>query len=827
MLKQVINAIKRMDYAYDLISGSVKQVSYQAGFADQFFHHYYYDSQIRLTRATTSKDGSLWQEDARYYYYAHGPLARVELGHHLVQGTDYAYTLQGWLKGVNSDKLAALNDIGKDGHNSNARNITSTTDAYGYSLNYYDAGTGSTDDYKPRGTLGGIGNAQYPFASFTASGSNSLQNYDLFNGNISRVSTTIYAGESGQPGHIAKLPQLMSYNYDQLNRIYSASSASGYNSSSNTWVAEDDQKYDTQYGYDGNGNITTLSRNGHLSGDYEMDNLVYDYTPGTNQLRLFLEGEEQYSYDNDLDYFTTYDTYYPNTSALYDDLYEYDNIGNLVKDHREKMDIQWYVNGKVKAIKRGGFNVADLPDLEFAYDAMGNRVSKLIKSRTGNEIDDKDEFVKTYYVRDAQGNIMATYERIWNGPEPLGSNSYTQSDQLTLREQAIYGSSRVGLKTPNREIARRYLQANSIGGDVSFTYAPNVETTGINPFVSTYLLGKRKYELSNHLGNVLSVVSDNIWVNGTGGNTLGSFSPDILAANDYYAFGAIMPGRSFNTDSYRFGFNGQEKDDEVKGSGNSYDFGARMHDPRLGRFLSIDPLSTSLPAHSPYSYSINNPIMFVDEEGEWPGVTYMFFEIEAGAGFFLNGVSYIRQSGVARDEVGKTHFIMAYAGTFSHDDTFTDNVIYGAGASASFGIQQSWDAETFVGDQSGWTTGTASVGAAAGPGATASFGVNRVGFQIGVGLEAKAQFRSTYVLESISLADNEAEEVNDRSSGNTSWGLSNRTTKKDENGRFWADVTIDVGSDQKTTDVRVFSRDGNIWQSENYQQQAEAAEKED
>ncbi len=49
-----------------------------------------------------------------------------------------------------------------------------------------------------------------------------------------------------------------------------------------------------------------------------------------------------------------------------------------------------------------------------------------------------------------------------------------------------------------------------------------------------------------------------------------------------------MPRRSFSSSSYRYGFNGKEKDDEVKGEGNSLDFGARMYDSRLGRFLSID-----------------------------------------------------------------------------------------------------------------------------------------------------------------------------------------------------------------------------------------------
>lgn len=70
---------------------------------------------------------------------------------------------------------------------------------------------------------------------------------------------------------------------------------------------------------------------------------------------------------------------------------------------------------------------------------------------------------------------------------------------------------------------------------------------------------------------------------------------------------------------YRYGFNSMEKDDEVKGRGNSYDFGARMYDSRLGRFLSIDPLALEFPFASPYCYALNSPIMFIDANGEGPG----------------------------------------------------------------------------------------------------------------------------------------------------------------------------------------------------------------
>lgn len=61
-----------------------------------------------------------------------------------------------------------------------------------------------------------------------------------------------------------------------------------------------------------------------------------------------------------------------------------------------------------------------------------------------------------------------------------------------------------------------------------------------------------------------------------------------------------------------------EKDDELKGSGNSYDFGARIYDSRIGRFLSIDPKASFLPGIAPYQFAFNNPLLFIDENGEFP-----------------------------------------------------------------------------------------------------------------------------------------------------------------------------------------------------------------
>lgn len=70
--------------------------------------------------------------------------------------------------------------------------------------------------------------------------------------------------------------------------------------------------------------------------------------------------------------------------------------------------------------------------------------------------------------------------------------------------------------------------------------------------------------------------------------------------------------------AYKFGFNGKENDFEVKGWGNQYDYGERIYDPRIGRFLSIDPLKDFYPYYTPYQFAGNSPIANIDLDGAEP-----------------------------------------------------------------------------------------------------------------------------------------------------------------------------------------------------------------
>ena len=76
----------------------------------------------------------------------------------------------------------------------------------------------------------------------------------------------------------------------------------------------------------------------------------------------------------------------------------------------------------------------------------------------------------------------------------------------------------------------------------------------------------------------------------------------------------VMPGRKFNS-GYRYGFNGKEEDDEVKGDGNQIAYENRIYDPRIGRWLSLDPLQKKYPSESHYAFVSNNPIIFSDVDG--------------------------------------------------------------------------------------------------------------------------------------------------------------------------------------------------------------------
>ncbi len=94
----------------------------------------------------------------------------------------------------------------------------------------------------------------------------------------------------------------------------------------------------------------------------------------------------------------------------------------------------------------------------------------------------------------------------------------------------------------------------------------------------------------------------------------------VNSYNDYYPFGWEMSGRSFGTD-FAYNFNGKRTDKWNGDNGSYLDFGARIQDARLGRFMSMDAHKAYYPSYSPYSFAADDPISLVDVDGNDWGVT--------------------------------------------------------------------------------------------------------------------------------------------------------------------------------------------------------------
>ena len=140
------------------------------------------------------------------------------------------------------------------------------------------------------------------------------------------------------------------------------------------------------------------------------------------------------------------------------------------------------------------------------------------------------------------------------------------------------------------------------------------------------IVGEKQYHLTDHLGNVRATVSDIKEPTGA------SFTTNTITAASFYPFverseiptafqfhktiGRFMEeGRFFFGGSNRWGFNGMEKDDEIKGAGNSLTTEFRMNDPRIGgRWWSLDPKPN--PSISRYAGYENNPVFYSDPRGD-------------------------------------------------------------------------------------------------------------------------------------------------------------------------------------------------------------------
>jgi RHS repeat-associated protein len=315
-------------------------------------------------------------------------------------------------------------------------------------------------------------------------------------------------------------------------------------------------------------------------------------------------------------------------------------------------------------------------DLIYIYDGAGERIAK----KELDYLASGDSSWVTYYVRDAGEKVIAVYRQKlhYNGdsipcppgmpgsgsdfdadgfdetpPEFCDNCNSTQSPSLPPEYsrrnpwQEDYDGDGIGdacdpcpfgpgdeCGTPLSDtavvrmskwkpsgfavLAEWHIYGSSIQGRVGI-WKPekNRDTSLVSDTIFTRILTMKEYELKDHLGNVTLVISD-LKTASTGGSAPYPFGVDVKSFSHYYPFGMLHPGAFGSNREYRFGYNGKESDNDWKGEGNVYDYGFRVYDPRIGKFLSVDPLAPDYPWYTPYQFAGNMPISMIDRDGLEP-----------------------------------------------------------------------------------------------------------------------------------------------------------------------------------------------------------------
>jgi RHS repeat-associated protein len=393
----------------------------------------------------------------------------------------------------------------------------------------------------------------------------------------------------------------------------------------------------TTYNYDPNGNFNTLTRDEELgTSSYRPDNLGYTYdNPNSNRLTSVSDAI----------------TASPESSLDIEGIhhYKYDASGSLICDSvpgTKVIKYTWSADGKLKEILVSEYDAQELLFVltlkdEFLYDAGGNRFSKTVYDYsklaliygTPNYLDKIN-----YYFRDASGNVLAVTTldnstEQWSGSgnwpncelNPPVINGLCRSEFPKFStDWYIYGNAAQGQFA---EVKSYPSQTDNFRWNIplDFLCPPDEATLEGEEFIVvsdtlnscdySHRKGLKEYYLKDHLGNIRLKFSD---------ARLNLSTLEITGVYNYYPFGQLIDNKTWEKSTGRFGFQSQERDDEVNGKGNKVNYRYRMHDPRIGRFGAVDPLSDKYPHNSSYAFSENRVIDGIELEGlEWkPAYSY-------------------------------------------------------------------------------------------------------------------------------------------------------------------------------------------------------------
>ncbi len=654
-----------------------------------------YNVDQRLSKVETSYNGGNWIEHAEYHYFFDGKLKRLELADNL-QGVDFRYTPQGWLKSINHPQRS--NDPGGDALGTNGIH----EDVFGMTLEYFEG--------------------------------------DRLDANLNSQSINVGAAYKEQFGGIVRamvwkspltmydqsaLPSTYAFQYDDDYQLLDAQFGTSnfttktFTTSGNTFKVSDLQ-------YDLNGNVQKLKRYGKSD---VIHDLTYNYISNTNKLL--------------------------NTGSY--SSYQYDNIGKVIEEVKGSnvQKLEYDVRQRVTRVKDANGNVK----VEFTYNAQGLRQQKKVvrngedfitwyvygpdgslmavydnantdgtyaTSTTLKEIPvygsgklgvfypEKDETL--YELTDHLGNVRATvastknedYDAYfanasWDAQTGDEIKIFEQNNATITNGQAVLngganstlGVSKMLLVMPGDQVSINVDGGMSVGSGTQ-TPQSGLLSSVFSAFVGGSMAGELQNQITNAPNNtVLSLFANtssntakayinyifldlnfNFITGGFSAISTGSISPAttlstgvldqpgyifIYTSNestvqatafydnlkidhaqgiarstaDYYPFGGKITENSFSNISpkdYRFGYQGQFAEWDLETGWNSFE--ARMYDPFVGRYMIVDPASQFF---SPYLGMGNNPINVYDPDGEFGLIGALIGGISSGISAYRNG----------------------------------------------------------------------------------------------------------------------------------------------------------------------------------------------
>ena len=374
--------------------------------------------------------------------------------------------------------------------------------------------------------------------------------------------------------------EVYNYTYDGKNRLIKVTHKLGNNTVNLS-----------EYTYDALGRQVTKQINNNT------DTLTYSYN-----IQNWLTGISSPKFTQNLEYGSNYNGNISSMRWTTDDgshsyNFTYDGVNRMLNAihgtgaYTEKVTL-YDKNGNIKALQRYGNGLID----NLTYTYSGNQLTR-VDDATGNAAGfSNGASAANEYTYDNNGNLTKDSNK---GITNIAYNVLNLPSKVTFSDGSTITYSYAADGTKLRTV-------HTINGTTTQKdYCANVVyENGIQKMLLTeegYVDLSAStlpyyYYLKDHQGNNRVVVS-------SGGT--------VTETNHYYPFGGVFDS-SNNVQPYKY--NGKELD--TKKGLNWYDYGARHYDATLGRWLVMDPLAEKYYGLSPYTYCYNNPIRFVDPNGQ-------------------------------------------------------------------------------------------------------------------------------------------------------------------------------------------------------------------